>query len=121
MLLYRTQVVYRLRPGVKLDSYGDPVEDLDNPERERLVGAYVQSGQLMEDPDRLLAGQRKLFAPGSHDLKAEDLIEVDGELWRVEGDARIRHGLAMGTYTAAILSKPSRRYPKEVANGEGQA
>lgn len=115
MLMNRPQVVFRVRPGVKLDSYGEPVEDWTNAERTRMAAIYVQSGSSAEDPDKLLAGQRKLFVRGAVDLKAEDRIEIDGELWRVEGDARVRHGLAMGTFTAATLSRPVRRANEQQA------
>lgn len=105
--------IYRIRPGVKLDSYGDPVAaDWVNAERVQLVGAVVQSPSTTEDPDGLLAGHRNLFAPGVLDLKAEDLVEdADGNCWRVLGNPRIRHGLAMGTFTMAKLERSERRLP----------
>lgn len=103
--------VYRLRPGVRLDSYGDPVgDDWDAAERVLLPGAVIQSPSVTEAPDAALTGARQLFAPGALDLKAEDRIETEaGEVWRVEGDARVRHGLAMGTFTTAKLARVERR------------
>lgn len=109
MLLQRGSVVYRLRPSVRLDTYGDPIEDWEHPERMRLRGAVVQSGTRAEDPDRLLPSQRNLFCPGKLDVSAEDRIEIDGEQWDVVGGPRIRHGLAMGTYTLVKLERSERR------------
>lgn len=112
--LHRGPKVYRLRPGQGVDSYGDPIEDWDNPVRELLYQAVLQEPDTEEEDgagNRLVTGQRVLYAPRALDLQAEDRVEVDGQLWRVQGDPKIRRGLAMGVYTSATLARTDRRRP----------
>lgn len=106
----RAPSVYRLRPGTKLDSYGDPVESWDTPERTLLRGASVQSVSVVEEEGtvrHVLRGEKTLYAPGDVDLTANDRIEVDGEIWRVDGDPVTRAGLASTVYTTAALERIS--------------
>ncbi|CCQ44316.1 hypothetical protein ARTSIC4J27_240 [Pseudarthrobacter siccitolerans] len=100
--------VYRLRPGAGVDSYGDPVESWDAPERVLLRGATVQSVSVVEDEGttrHVIRGEKTLYAPGSVDLTAADRIECNGQIWRVEGDPVVRRGLASTVYTTAALER----------------
>lgn len=102
--------VYRLRAGVTEDSYGDPVESWDVPERVRLKGATVQDVNAEEVDGatrRLIRGEKVLFAPGKVDLTENDRIEVSGEVWRVNAPPTIRSGLASTVYTTASLTRNS--------------
>ncbi|QPX62342.1 head closure Hc1 [Arthrobacter phage Tbone] len=106
----RASSVYRLRPGTKTDSYGDTVESWDAPERTLLRGATVQSVSVVEEEGtvrHVLRGEKTLYAPGVVDLTANDRIEVDGEIWRVDGDPVPRAGLASAVYTTAALERVS--------------
>lgn len=108
----RAPKVYRIRAARSLDSYGDPVDDWDNPVRERLPRAILQAPSSVEvdgTGKRLVTGERSLYAPYPLDLTAEDRIEVGGEVWRVDGDPIIRQGFAMGVYTTATLVRADRR------------
>ena len=102
--------VYRLRAGVTEDSYGDPVESWDTPERVRIPGASVQDVSVVEDNGvsrRINRGERTLYAPGAIDLTKDDRVEVDGEVWQVDGTPEARRGLASGTFTTARLTQIS--------------
>jgi len=104
----RTTPVYRLRASQGVDSYGDPVEDWDRPERVLLPGAVVQEPTTEEEEapgKRVTTGERVLYAPRALDLDEGDRVEVEGEVWRVEGRPKVRRGLAMGVYTSATLSR----------------
>ncbi|WNN93966.1 head-to-tail stopper [Arthrobacter phage Nitro] len=108
----RAPSVYRLRPGTKLDSYGDPVESWDTPERVLLRNATVQTVSVFNPEDEgvarhIIRGQKTLYAPGAVDLTAADRIEVDGEIWRIDGDPVTRSGLASTVYTTAKLARVS--------------
>jgi head-tail adaptor len=106
----RAPSVYRLRPGSTTDSYGDPVESWDEPERVLLRNATVQSVSVVEDEGvarHIFRGQKTLYAPGAVDLTAADRIEVDGEVWKVDGDPVTRAGLASTVYTTATLERVS--------------
>lgn len=106
----RAPAVYRLRPGTTTDSYGDPVESWDAPERVLLRGASVQSVSVVEDEGverRIIRGQKTLFVPGAVDLTADDRVEVAGEVWKVDGDPVTRAGLASTVYTTAALTSVS--------------
>jgi len=100
--------IYRLRPGQTTDSYGDPVESWDAPERVRLRNADVQ-GISSEETDiatrEALAMQRRLFVRGKADLREGDRIERKGEIWRVDGKPVVRRTLATGYYTRATLTR----------------
>ncbi|WGH21358.1 head-to-tail stopper [Arthrobacter phage Emotion] len=105
---YSLPPVYRLRAGVSEDSYGDPVESWDNPDKVRLKRAVVQHDSSTETETtsrRLMANERVLLAPGRVDLTAEDRIEYLGESWKVQGDPVTRDGLAQGVYTVAIIAQ----------------
>lgn len=102
--------VYRLRAGMAEDSYGDPVESWDTPERVRIPGASVQDVSVVEDNGvsrRILRGEKTLYAPGSVDLTKDDRVEVDGEVWQVDGNPERRRGLASSAYTTARLVQVS--------------
>jgi hypothetical protein len=100
--------VYRLRAGVAVDSYGDPVESWDAPERVRLKGASVQNVSVIEEEGtarHIIRGRKTLYAPGRVDLTAHDRIEAGGEVWKVAGDPVVRAGLASCVYTTAELER----------------
>lgn len=104
----RAPSVYRLRPGTVTDSYGDPVESWTTPDRVLLRGATVQSVSVVEDEGtarHVIRGEKSLYAPGAVDLTAEDRIECDGQIWRVDGDPVVRRGLASTVYTTASLER----------------
>lgn len=99
---------YRLRASQGVDSYGDPVEDWDAPERVLLYRAIVQEPDTVEVEGvgkRVVSGERVLYAPTALDLVSGDRVEVDGEVWRVQGEPKVRRGLAMGVYTSATLAR----------------
>lgn len=102
--------VYRLRPGATEDSYGDPVESWDAPERVRLKGATLQDAHVYEAETEspvahIVRGEKALFVPGVADLTEHDRIEVRGEVWRVNGVPTVRHGLGSASYTTAALTR----------------
>jgi hypothetical protein len=100
--------VYRLRAGVGVDSYGDPVESWDAPDRLILRGATVQDLSTVEDEGpakRVIRGEKVLFAPGLADVRAEDRIEHRGEVWKVNGDPIVKRGLASAPFTFAALDR----------------
>ncbi|UJQ86800.1 head closure Hc1 [Arthrobacter phage Reedo] len=102
--------VYRLRAGTTVDSYGDPVESWTAPERTPLKGATIQNISIVEDDGvtRHVTRRRKtLYAPGAVDLRKDDRIESNGEVWRVDGDPVTRAGLASAVYTTAELERVS--------------
>lgn len=101
-------VIYRLRPTVTPDSLGDPVESWAQPQRDRLRGAAVQAASS-EESGQLLEDERRLFVAGRADVKSDDRIEVDGETWRVDGNPVVSQGLAVGTVTAAKLTRLAGR------------
>jgi hypothetical protein len=100
--------IYRVRPRVTTDSYGDPVEDWSNPERLELKRASTQA-VTSTDSDGVTVhvsrNERKLFVPGTPDLVDSDRVEIKGEMWRVDGDPETRAGLAASTLTTAILTR----------------
>lgn len=100
--------ISRLRPGSRLDSYGDPVEDWLVPIVTPLRSAEVQSPSSTEyetPTSDQLQNERTLFSPGALDLTAADRISVGAEVWRVDGDPVVRHSLASGIYTTARLRR----------------
>ncbi|MCB5282729.1 MULTISPECIES: hypothetical protein [unclassified Arthrobacter] len=99
--------LYRLRAGIRLDSDGDPVESWATPERVLLRGAKVQPVSSTEDDGarRLIEGEGLLIVPGSPNLKATDRVEIDAEVWLVNGTPVVRCGLASGVYTSATLTR----------------
>jgi hypothetical protein len=102
----RARPVYRLRPGTSLDYDGDPVESWDAPARDRLRGAVVQDVTSTEKDGvvrRLTESERRLLVPGRADLHRDDRVEVDGGIWRVDGDPVTRRSESMGTFTSAQL------------------
>ncbi|QOP65070.1 head closure Hc1 [Arthrobacter phage Adumb2043] len=106
----RAPSVYRLRAGTKTDSYGETVESWTTPERSLLRGATVQTVSVVEEEGvarHITKGQKRLYAPGAVDLTAADRIEVDGEIWQVDGDPVARAGLASTVYTTAALKRVS--------------
>lgn len=102
----RARPVYRLRPGTTRDYDGDLVESWDAPERQRLRGAVVHDVTSSEKDGivtRLTEGERLLLVPSAADLHRDDRVEVDGEIWRVDGDPVVRRSESMGTFTSAQL------------------
>jgi hypothetical protein len=102
--------VFRLRAAATVDSFGDPVEGWDVPERAPLRGADVQRGGSIEVDGELRAlttSEARLFAPSALDLTEDDRVEADGELWTVEGPPLVRRGLASSVYTLALLRRAS--------------
>lgn len=102
--------VYRLRASTGTDSYGDPVEGWDTPDRLRLRGATVQDVSVVEDEGverRIIRGQKRLYIPGKADVTEDDRVEVDGEVWKVDGTPVFRTGLGSSRYTTAVLTAVS--------------
>lgn len=108
---YSRPAVLRVRPGEKLDSDGDPIADWgDGASRVRIPGARVLAPDTDEDEaDSTFSTERRLWAPGRIDLRAEDRIEVDGLIYRVDGDPVPLESLATGVYTAAKLVRHEGR------------
>lgn len=109
MLLNRTgPPVYTLRPGVVLDSYGDPSEDWANPVRARLKGATIQpvlSGDVTDSARTVLTDERVLFVAGNPPLSHDARVEYLGEVWRVDGTPALSRPLASGAYISATLRR----------------
>ena len=113
---HRSPRVFRLRPGVTLDSDGDPVESWETPDRLRLRHVTLQESSS-EDEDglaqrslgskRLTRSGRKIFVPYAADVVANDRVEIDGQLWRVDGNPNPRRGLATSVYTTVTLARLS--------------
>ena len=106
------QAIYRLRPTEGEDSYGDPVKTWEPPARFRLRGAELQRvavGTAESETERpsgdTLRNVRRLFVPSAASLTAEDRIEADGEVWRIDGKPEVRRGLAMSVYTSAYVRR----------------
>jgi len=113
---HRSPKVFRLRPGVTLDSDGDPTESWEQPDRLRLPKATVQESSS-EDEDglsqralgskRLTRSGRKVFLPYRADVVANDRVEIDGQVWRVDGNPNPRAGLSTTVYTTVTLARLS--------------
>ncbi|AYN58490.1 head closure Hc1 [Arthrobacter phage Liebe] len=104
--------VYRLRAGTTTDSYGDPVESWDAPDRVRLRGASVQDVTVAEGEGvarRVIRREWTLFAPGAVDLTADDRVEYEGDVWRVDGDPATKRGLGSAVYTVCALTRVTTR------------
>lgn len=102
----RARPVYRLRPGTVTDYDGDTVESWDTPSRDRLRGAVVHDVTSVEKDGvvrRLTESERLLLIPRLTDLHRDDRVEVDGDIWRVDGDPVTRRSESMGTFTSAQL------------------
>lgn len=104
--------VFRLRAGAALDSDGDPVQSWAAPERLRLKRATVQQSSSQDEDGAvrrtpLSETVWRLFVPGAVDLVHDDRIEVDGELYRVDGKPAVRDGLSQSVYTRALLVQRS--------------
>ena len=98
----------RLRARTVLDSDGDPVESWDDPLREPLKRATVDSVTSTEEDGvvrRLIEAERLLFLPHAADLTRFDRVELGDEVWRVHGDPVVRTALSSGTYTKAHLTR----------------
>ena len=107
---YRGEKVYRLRAGEALDSYNDPIESWDTPDRLLLRGADVQapgSTEAESPTGTTTTAERVLFVPGAPDVRENDRIEVGSQVWRVDGIPAVRRGLAMSVYTTANLRRVS--------------
>ena len=81
-------VIVRVRsaPG-GVDEYGDPISGTDS--RTTLTGAFVAPRESSEITNRGRAGVivgLTLFAPYDTDLTYTDQIEVDGDLYDIEGE-----------------------------------
>lgn len=107
---FRSPAVYRLRPTIRTDLYGDSRQDWSDPERVLLRGAVIQSPKTEEaDLDGLLEGKRNLYVDGTVDLGAYDRIECDGQVWTIEGTPTFRRGLTGKGFTTARLARAERR------------
>ncbi len=100
---------YRLRPSVTLDSYGEPVESWDDPQRHPLRGAKDQPVSTVEEENstrRTVDDERLLLIPRRVDLTEADRVELlDGSVWRVDGTPATRRGLASGVLTTVALKR----------------
>ena len=86
----------RLRPRTVLDSDGDPIESWNDPLREPLKRATVDSVTSTEEDGvirRLIEAERVLFVPYVADLTRFDRVELGTEVWRVAGDPVVRRAL----------------------------
>ncbi|RAX48941.1 hypothetical protein DQ353_12540 [Arthrobacter sp. AQ5-05] len=104
----RTPPIFRLRASVTTDYYGDTVEDWENPVKAPLKRAQVQDVETIADDGftrRVIKGQRLLIVPGAVDLAATDRVEIQGQVWRIEGLPVTRRGLASRVYTRATLTR----------------
>lgn len=102
------QAVYRLRPTATTDSYGDPVISWTNPSRLPLFGASVgpSASTETESPTAdTVRAERVLIAPGAVDITATDRVEVDGQVWRIDGVPDVRSGFVLGVHTTASLRR----------------
>jgi head-tail adaptor len=102
----RAPKVYRLRPGVATDGYGDPVASWDNPDSKLLPRAELQAVSSDETESARatkLTNERVLFVPYAADLTDSDRVKVGAEVWRVDGEVLVRRGLASPVYTTANL------------------
>ena len=100
--------ITRLRATVTTDSYDEPAESWDTPDRLPLRGAEAQgpSSTETETPSAdQVSNTRILFVPGTPDITATDRVEIDSEVWRVDGDPVVHRGLAFGVYTTARLHR----------------
>lgn len=104
-----TRVVVRLRPGTSTDLRGETVESWARPDRAPLKGATVELTSTTEADGtrRVLRDERTLRFPRAVDLRAEDRVEIDGEVWRVDGEPFVERGLARGVETRAALVRLS--------------
>jgi hypothetical protein len=107
--------VYLLTPGVVTDSYGDPIESWDTPERVRLPGAAVEapgasgsSTSEVETPTLdTLHNSRVLHVPRRLALTSRHRIEAEGSQWHVVGEPLVRVG-ALSTFTRVALRRVVR-------------
>lgn len=105
-----TRTVYRLRAGKSTDLRGEETESWESSSRAPLKRASVQSASTDEEAGtrRLLRDERRLYLPYAADLRASDRVEINGEVWRVEGDPVVRDdGLSQAVYTTADLRRLS--------------
>lgn len=108
----RRNPVYRLRYRVGLDSYGDPTESWDSPDRSPLKGATWSDVEVEEAETasgRIVRKERRLRIPGAADLTEKDRVDLSGEVWRVDGPPLVRRGLALGVETVAVLRRLTAR------------
>lgn len=103
------QKIYRLRPSTIEDYYGETTETWDPPQREQLHKATAQAPTVVEEGSIarrvVVEGERRLYVPGRADLTSADRVEIDGEVWRVNGDPVVRSGLGSAVYTTAKLDQ----------------
>lgn len=101
-------VIYRLRPNMTTDSYGDPVEDWTVAQPVPLIGAHIQAVSSTDADGATVhvsENEKKLFVPGDPGLQENDRIEIKAELWRIDGTPEVRAGLATETFTTATLTR----------------
>lgn len=112
----RQSPVYLLLPGRGVDSYGDPINEWDEPTRVQIPGAEIQRNTT-EDKDLATGTQTdrlgKLIAAGHGPELAiyrlvdeTSRIEQDGKVWRVTGEPNIKQGLInTNTHLTASLTR----------------
>lgn len=98
-----------LLPTQGTDSYGDPVETWDPPQRVKLPrGAQVQDRDSEEDGGelkRLGRSEKVLYCPGPPRFDKGARIEHLGETYRVDGDPVVHRGLRGAVYTSSTLTR----------------
>lgn len=102
--------VVRLRPTSVPDSYGDPVESWDVPERTVLRGAFTQDRDSLEvtgDGRTRVVTRRVLYAYGDAALTAADRVEVDGVVHLIDGEPAVHRSRTRPVYTSASLVRPT--------------
>jgi hypothetical protein len=109
----RRAAIFRLRAVPATNSYGEPSPpSWANPERVRIPGAFWQPAATSDDDGPKGTSSttvRRVFVPGDFDLAADDRVEIDGDVWRVDGHPTTRRGLIGDTITAANLVRPETR------------
>jgi head-tail adaptor len=107
LLHSRSIAAYRLRARVAEDSRGEIRRSWTDPERVKIprVADFQRRGsrELVDaNGDRDLADAR-LYLVGAFDLEGDDRVEVDGEVWRIDGKPVARRGLGSSTVTSVAL------------------
>jgi hypothetical protein len=104
-------VVVLLSPGAAVDSYGDPVEAWGSGARAPLPRAVVQDRDSVEsagDGRQRVVTRRVVYTPGDVGATERHRVEIDGEVWQVDGQPAVKRGLGYrNVYTALEVVRPT--------------
>jgi len=116
----RQDPVYLITPSVKTDSYGDPINDWDNPTLTVIPGADLQHHMTLDKDEAdsstthrtgtlIATGPRidvyRLVTDGSR-------IKQGTEVWRVNGEPNVKVGRMFGnTHLTASLTRTTVEAP----------